>query len=239
MNIEVTKDFVKITRKDIIHEGEYKINECVFSFSNVYDGLTKKAIFETSGKVIEMAITNDKCDIPSEILLSNDDECNLRVYAYELDNDDYVLRYSPAYDTFTIDKGSYIPNAQGNQEITPSEFEQYSQALNEGLEQVANVDIDAEQTSTGATITITNRDGEQKSVEIYNGGSGGNGVPSGGLTNQVLAKKSDADYDMEWKTIESGETGAKFWQGNYDNYEENKEYIDNNYDIVITQEEVN
>lgn len=30
-----------------------------------------------------------------------------------------------------------------------------------------------------------------------------NGIPSGGTTGQVLAKKSDADYDVEWTTIKN------------------------------------
>lgn len=37
------------------------------------------------------------------------------------------------------------------------------------------------------------------------GGTGGN-VPAGGTTGQALVKKSDADYDTEWKTIEGGGT---------------------------------
>lgn len=35
------------------------------------------------------------------------------------------------------------------------------------------------------------------------GGSAANGIPPGGTTGQVLAKKTDNDYDVEWKTIDS------------------------------------
>lgn len=34
-------------------------------------------------------------------------------------------------------------------------------------------------------------------------GSAANGIPAGGTTGQVLAKKTDNDYDVEWKTIDS------------------------------------
>lgn len=36
-------------------------------------------------------------------------------------------------------------------------------------------------------------------------GSGGGGVPAGGLTNQVLAKKTDTDYDYNWGYINADE----------------------------------
>lgn len=35
-----------------------------------------------------------------------------------------------------------------------------------------------------------------------------NGVPNGGTTGQVLAKKSNADKDVEWKTFQSGGSGT-------------------------------
>lgn len=37
--------------------------------------------------------------------------------------------------------------------------------------------------------------------------SGEEGVPIGGLTGQVLAKKSDNERDVEWVTVDGGEDG--------------------------------
>lgn len=39
-------------------------------------------------------------------------------------------------------------------------------------------------------------------------GEDGQGVPAGGTTGQALVKKSDADYDTEWKTIETTSGGG-------------------------------
>ena len=47
------------------------------------------------------------------------------------------------------------------------------------------------------TYTITLSDGNTYDFTVTNG-SGGSGVPEGGTTGQVLAKKSDADGDVEW-----------------------------------------
>lgn len=38
-------------------------------------------------------------------------------------------------------------------------------------------------------------------------GENGNGIPKGGTTGQVLVKKSNSDYDTEWKTQQSGGSG--------------------------------
>ena len=47
------------------------------------------------------------------------------------------------------------------------------------------------------TYTITLTDGSTYDFTVTNG-SGGSGVPEGGTTGQVLAKKSNADGDIEW-----------------------------------------
>ena len=47
------------------------------------------------------------------------------------------------------------------------------------------------------TSDLTNDSGFVTSTNVHN-------VPSGGTTGQVLSKKTDSDYDVEWKNIESG-----------------------------------
>lgn len=53
------------------------------------------------------------------------------------------------------------------------------------------------------TYTITLSDGSTYDFTVTNG-SGGSGVPEGGTTGQVLAKKSDADGDVEWVNQSGG-----------------------------------
>ena len=81
-----------------------------------------------------MPIVNDECDIPYEVL--NSERINLRVYAYSTENDELILRYSPRYSEFYTLDGSYIDGAEPSEEITPSQFEQYTDALNKGLNEV-------------------------------------------------------------------------------------------------------
>ena len=178
MRVKVTKDDVIIEERNKVHEEEVNVNEIVFEFSEEYNQLTKKAIFQEPVSDIkkEQPIIDNKCIIPNEILKSYDRNIQLRVYGYEtelINNESKIkIRYSPAFTTFPVEKGSYISGASGSEEVTPSQFEQYMDAMNRGLNEVANVDIDAERESEKAVISITNRHGETKSVEVYDGDSG-------------------------------------------------------------------
>jgi hypothetical protein len=171
--VNVTKNKVTIANDYVVNRGEYKVNKIQFAFTEDYSGLVKKAIFKDSNNVIEQAIINDECDIPYEVL--NSTKIELRVYGYEVANEELVLRYSPQFTYILTTEGSYIaPTGQG-EEITPTQFEQYEQALNDGLEEVANVDIDAVKEGHIATVTITNRLGESKDVQILDGEKGDKG----------------------------------------------------------------
>lgn len=138
MKIYVDKNEVSIEYEEdeIINRGEYKVHKCNFEFSKEYEGLTKKTIFETSITKKEMPIIDNECDIPYEVL--NSERINLRVYAYSTENDELKLRYSPKYSEFYTLDGSYIDGAEPSEEITPTQFEQYTDALNKGLDKVDN-----------------------------------------------------------------------------------------------------
>lgn len=175
MNISVTKNKVSINTDYVLNDKEYNVNKCYFSFSEEYtDDLVKKAVFIQGSSKIEMSIINNQCEIPSEVL--NQGTFEIHVYAYEVDGENLVVRYSPTYDTAYVRAGSYVENTEDPEVITPTQFEQYMQAMNDGLNEVANVDIDSEQLSNGTSVTITNRNGESKTTYAYNGQDGTDGV---------------------------------------------------------------
>ena len=157
MQVKVSKDSVIITDSDyMIHKGEYRANGVEYEFSSEYEGLTCKAIFNDGTNTIEVPITTGESIIPYEVLSSGASRCELRVYGYETEEVEeegetvtkLKLRYSPAYAEFDIRRGSYIPDASSTEEITPSQFEQYTEALNQGLDEleeaIANIDVDTQ-----------------------------------------------------------------------------------------------
>ena len=191
MNIEVTKDnVVIIENSDTPHENEYKITTCYFTFDSFTSAFeVKYAVFTilSTGESYQVDIVNNQCDIPSEVLKQEYETVKLGVYGENIDTsgEEEVLekRFSPSYTTFVVPTGSYEENAETPEIITPSQYEIYSQALQEGLDEVEsalqeveNVDIDAEQLENGASITITNRNGEPKTVEVHDGEQGPQGI---------------------------------------------------------------
>ena len=184
MKIIVNPHDLTIDEKSIVNEGEYNITQLDFEFSEEYtNDLVKKAIFiGNDGKAYEMVIFNNACMIPSEILLKNQ-LVLLGVYAYKVDEDNLVLRYSPTPKMFQISNGSYKADSVPSEEITPTQYEQYMQALQDGLNELYAV--------VGDIQDLPNRI-----------------IPSGGDSGQVLAKRSDSNYDVEWITVSGGGSGG-------------------------------
>lgn len=139
MQVQVNTNKLVAKSRDYINENEYNIHEVNFDFAEEYtDNLVKVALFSNNGNTYKVIIANNKCDIPTEILQKKSTFI-LGVYAYETQNDELVLRYSPSPITLFVSAGSYIPDeeTENSEPITPSELEQYQQALQDGLSEVS------------------------------------------------------------------------------------------------------
>lgn len=129
MKLKITKDEVVIIEDTILHDGEYKANICEFEFDEIYNDLICKAVFKLGyDKPYKMDITDNKCDIPSEVVKIG--ELEIGVYGYELDDGNLVLRYSPSPVKFNVTSGSYIEDSENSSTPTPSEIEQLESQLN-------------------------------------------------------------------------------------------------------------
>lgn len=143
MNIEVTKNEVKILESsDLPNENEYKITTCYFTFDEFTSSFqVKRAIFTilSTGEMYEIDIINDECDIPIEVLKKEYERVKIGVYGYNIgENEELLNRFSPSYDEFIVPTGSYEEGALSPEPITPSQYDMYSQALQEGLNEVDN-----------------------------------------------------------------------------------------------------
>ena len=176
MKASVTKDKVSIIEKDIVHAGEYNINHIEFEFSAEYTAdLVKNAVFSIKDNVYQTSIINDQCDIPAEIL-SDFGEVVFGVYAYKVNDDQLELRYSPFPARFTIISGSYDPTAEESEEITPSQFEQYMQALNDGLNKVEQSLNKMDEATSSANDLVDNINQKLENGDFI-GPEGPQGVP--------------------------------------------------------------
>lgn len=139
MKINVTKDKVSIETKIENHYGEYNVNECLFVFDEHFNNVAvKRAVFSSQkdNNSFEVDIINNKCFIPHQVLNNVYDEITLGVYGYDISGDELLIRYSPEPTYFVVHDGSYRENAEQPEIITPSQYDMYSQALQEGLVEV-------------------------------------------------------------------------------------------------------
>ena len=162
MNIEVTRDNVTILEQsETPHENEYKITTCYFTFDEFTGSFqVKRAIFTilSTGEMYETDIINNQCDIPSEVLKHEYETVKLGVYGYNIgDNEELLNRFSPSYAEIVVPTGSYKEGALSPEPITPSQYDLYSQALQEGLQEVDDKLDEVVETVDGKIEEVDNK----------------------------------------------------------------------------------
>ena len=145
MQVLVNVNNIQIIQNDILNENEYNIHNIKFIFSTEYENnLAKVALFTANNATYKIIISNDECNIPPEILAQKG--CfTLGVYAFEVEDDILVERYSPTPLKINIEDGSYIPDedTENSVPLTPTDKEQILDAL-------SKIQIDSEQITQNA-----------------------------------------------------------------------------------------
>ena len=211
MNIQVTRDKVCIIEKENIHKGEYKINELTFDFSDEYTSdLVINAVFTNElGKAYQVSVIDGKCNIPAEIL-ADTGQVVLGVYAYQINGEELELRYSPFPTSFVVLSGSYDPTAEESQEITPTQYEQYMQALQNGLNQVQESIKELNQATESANDLV-----DEINTKLENGEFIGSQGPQGiqGPIGPVGPQGPQGPQGEKGDKGDKGDTGERGPQG--------------------------
>lgn len=200
MIIKVNPKTCEIDEKIQINSGEYNVNKCQFEFSEEYTSdLVKKALFtDESGIAYEMVIYNNQCDIPSEILAKSQNVL-IGVYAYKIEESTLILRYSPMPFKKFINKGSYVEDTTSPTTPTPSEAEQYYQAMQDLIARAEMADINISKSGITTTITVTHPNGTTHSENVYD-----STIEVGNVNTTMLPESSSAEVDI----TNSGTTGS-------------------------------
>ena len=125
-------------KKELVNEREIDITKCLFEFNEeITSDYVKEAYFTFEGTSYKVIITNNECEIPNEVLVKKG-QIELGVVCYLVENDTEIKRYNPSPVYFDTLKGSLKDYTENTEPITPSEMEQYEQALNNGLNELDN-----------------------------------------------------------------------------------------------------
>lgn len=115
-----------------VNELEINVTKVEFEFSEeITNGFVKEAYFTLENNTYKKVIVNNECEIPNEVL-TKVGTIELGVVAYLVENEEEIIRYNPKPGYFTSWQGS-LKDAENSEPITPSEMEQYEQALQSGL----------------------------------------------------------------------------------------------------------
>ena len=133
----VHKTNIELSDNDKVNENEINVTECEFVFDEEYGDLARKAVFTNSveGISYEVPITNNKCFVPYEVC-NNEGHILVGVFAYDVEDNKVVIRYSPTPAKVKINKGSYVENSADSGIITPTQYEIYEAALASALERL-------------------------------------------------------------------------------------------------------
>lgn len=182
MKLLVNQHTIQI-EKVPINEREIDITKCEFEFvDEITNEYVKEAYFTLNGQSYKQIIVNDQCDIPNEVLAKKG-RIELGVVAYLVENEEEIKRYNPSPVYFNTWLGSLKDNAKNSEPITPSEMEQFEQALQDGLEEVNsklddideaitevnNLDLDVDKVGKVTTISLTKKDGTTKQEQVTDG----------------------------------------------------------------------
>lgn len=123
MKLIVNKHSIELQKEELVNEGEYNVQKCLFEFSQEYSTLTKYATFTNCNGSYKVVVVNNQCDIPIEILRDRE-TFTLGVYGYYAEDDELKLRLSPAPVYVTMERGSYVEDAMNTEKPTPTDLEQ-------------------------------------------------------------------------------------------------------------------
>lgn len=128
MKIYVDLDHVDITEYTQIESGEYNTNKINFIFTPEYKDLVKVAIFgckldTDEPKFYKIYLSDDSCYLPSEVTTTSD-VISIGVYAFNVENGELKLRYSPTPVKTIVYEGSFREEAENSSSPTPTEIEQ-------------------------------------------------------------------------------------------------------------------
>ena len=228
MKLIVNPHKIQIT-KEPINEREINITKCEFEFAEeITNNYVKEAYFTLNDETYKQIIFNNECDIPSEVL-EKKGTVQIGVVAYLVENEEEIKRYNPSPAYFDTWIGSLKDNAENSEPITPSEMEQFEQELHNGLSEVNdkldemdaaltevdNLDIDATKSGSVSTVTITNKEGITKSVEIVDGAKGEKGEKGldakiNGVNTLTIEAGTNISLDQEGNILTINSTGGTF-----------------------------
>ena len=155
VNIRISNnELCLVSKKHAVTEGNLNSIQCVFDFPEEYDELTCIAVFtKEDGTKYKRTVVDNKSTILSAVLVEGE-RITIGVYAYKLnDNDEFELMYSSRPIYLEIEQGSYVRGSETEDEFEVSEFEQFSNSINQKYSEIKEINDNMQNTANNAVKT--------------------------------------------------------------------------------------
>lgn len=209
--ITINKRTRELTNKKIIKlgvEGENLQDNLIFKFDDEFVDGQARLEYElengTSNYII-MTKVNESYELPIKSIITKKGLSYFQLVIDEAENTNGIPIFKSEKFCINIAEGI---NAV---EEAPEGYEQWIEIADAKLIEIDNLNIEAEQTQNGATITITKKDGTEESVSILNGTQGPKGDK--GDTGDTGATGSQGPKGDKGDTGERGPQGERGLQG--------------------------
>ena len=125
MKLHATGRDLLIKESERLVSGSINIYTCEFTFDESWDGYTVTAVFSTGNRLVNMAVVDGKCDIPTEVLRPN---ARVRIGIFGIDG----VRSRPTTysEWIPVEQGADVTGTSA-QPPTPSVYEQWLRGLDE------------------------------------------------------------------------------------------------------------
>lgn len=218
VNVSFDKLMAKIVGCEILPKlvsGDYNSTKMSFNFDREYGTKILEIKNKRTNEIVYVGEIHN-----NEVILCGEESGTY--YSIFNEAGDYICEISLYGDNSKLTCLSFtLPVAQ-EQIIVSDEtaepylpiFDDLIQQINDSITEVANVNIDAEKVGTTATVSITNRNGETKSVNIYDGQNGTDGNDGVGLEynwdGTLLGIKREDEQNYEYVNLkgDTGNTGS-------------------------------
>lgn len=202
---------VYLSKSVIGNDGENLQEKFIFSFNDEFVNGTARLEIKKPNKektYIMLTKVNNTYELPVKSVITKAGRLDMQLVITEGINDEEIPIFKS--NTFFVIVNNSI-NAETIQEEDYPDFIDRAEAK---LNAMDNLDIDATETLTGATITITKKDGTQESVDISNGTNGQDGADGFSPIASVSQGTGSATISIMDKngtttaTVHDGERGS-------------------------------
>jgi len=178
------------------------VYECEFTFSSVWEGFTKYAVFVGKEPCTQL-VSNGKCSIPASVL-ENEGEIYIGVYATNGDAEN-LKRISTELIPFDVGSGSFIKGAQAAQAASPDIWEVYLNEVERNCLAAQTAANKAEDLVSDPKLEKTDEDQEITGVKTF----------KNGIKTDVISGTEEGEiFSIKGKVVEIGGNSVELYSKN-------------------------